>query len=199
MGWSENWMKLGMYLNWKKKIISVVFLKALGQEISGKYGALKMLRGSIVVMKGVWRNNLYYLKGNMVTAHSNDDCTRLWHMRLRHTSENSLQALAKKGLLKGAKTYKLKFCELCAISKKVRWKLSNTRLLKWVAERMNITLLGKIYCMLSNTGLSKSFWAEALAYPYHLINILPSSVIRGKFIRSLVRKGCSRLWLASDI
>jgi len=51
---------------------------------------------------------------------SDDDCTWLWHIRLGYTCKKSLQALAKKGLLKGAKTYKLKFCELCAIGKKVR-------------------------------------------------------------------------------
>ena len=34
--------------------------------------------------------------------------------------------------------------------------------------------------MLSNAGISKSFWAEALAYACHLINRLPSSAIGGK-------------------
>ena len=49
-----------------------------------------------------------------------------------------------------------------------------------VAEKINKTLLEKVCCMLSNTRLSKSFWAEALAYSYYLINRLPSSVIGGK-------------------
>jgi len=49
-----------------------------------------------------------------------------------------------------------------------------------VAERMNRTLLEKVCCMLSNTGISKSFWVEALAYAFHLVNRLPSSVIEGK-------------------
>ena len=39
-----------------------------------------------------------------------------------------------------------------------------------VAERMNMTLLEKVRCMLSNAGLSKNFWAEALAYACYLIN-----------------------------
>ena len=34
--------------------------------------------------------------------------------------------------------------------------------------------------MLSNTGISKSFWAEILAYTCHLVNRLPSSAIGGK-------------------
>jgi len=50
----------------------------------------------------------------------------------------------------------------------------------WVAERFNRTLLDKIRCLLSNRGLKKSFWAEAMTYASHLINRLPSSVIGGK-------------------
>jgi len=34
--------------------------------------------------------------------------------------------------------------------------------------------------MLSNDGLSKNFWAEALAYTCYLVNRLPSSAIGGK-------------------
>jgi len=52
-------------------------------------------------LKGVRRNNLYYLKGSTVTGQVatstdlDDDSTRLWHMRLEHTREKSLQALTK--------------------------------------------------------------------------------------------------------
>jgi len=80
----------------KKNIISVGALEALGLDTSGRDGVLKMLRASMVVLKGVRHNNLYYLKGNMVTGQvatcigSDDDCTRLWHMRLEHTYEKSL-------------------------------------------------------------------------------------------------------------
>jgi len=48
------------------------------------------------------------------------------------------------------------------------------------AEKMNRTLLEKVRYMLSNAGLSKSFWAEALSYACHLINRLPSSAIKSK-------------------
>jgi len=80
----------------KKNLMSVGALEALGLGISGRDGILKMLRGSMVVMKGIRRNNLYYLKDNMdtwqvVTSNSSDDdCTRLWHVRLGHTGEKSL-------------------------------------------------------------------------------------------------------------
>lgn len=39
------------------------------------------------------------------------DTTRLWHMRLGHAGEKAMQGLVKQGLLKGAKTCKLEFCE----------------------------------------------------------------------------------------
>jgi len=41
-------------------------------------------------------------------------------MRLGYTGENFLQALAKRGLLKGASTYKLESCEHCITGKKTK-------------------------------------------------------------------------------
>ena len=49
-----------------------------------------------------------------------------------------------------------------------------------VAERMNRTLLEKVRCMLSNAGLDKRFWAEAVMYASHLIYRLPSAALNGK-------------------
>ena len=45
---------------------------------------------------------------------------------------------------------------------------------------MNRTLLEKVRCMLSNDGLGKQFWAEAVMYASHLINRLPSATLNGK-------------------
>ena len=202
-------------------------------------------------------------------------------MRLGHAGEKSLQTLAIQGLLKGAKTCKLDFCEQCVLGKQKKVKfgtaIHNTEgildyiytdvwgptkmvslggkhyfvtfvddfsrrvwvymlkskdevfetFLVWkkmvenhtgreikvlrsdngteyrndqfsifckkegitvrvtpqqngVAERMNRTLLEKVRCMLSNAGLSKQFWAEAVIYASHLINRLPSSALNGK-------------------
>jgi len=60
----------------------------------------------------------------MTSIGSDDDCTRLWHMRLRHTDEIFLQALGKQDLLKGVKTCELKLCEYCVIGKKTKVKFS---------------------------------------------------------------------------
>ena len=51
----------------KRNLISVGALKTLGLEVSIRDDVLKMTKGSIVVLKGVRRNNLYYLKGSIVT------------------------------------------------------------------------------------------------------------------------------------
>jgi len=67
----------------KKNLISIGVLETLSPEISSRNGVLKMLRGSMVVMKGVRCNNLYCLKGTTVTRQvatsisSDDDFTRL--------------------------------------------------------------------------------------------------------------------------
>ncbi|GKV28505.1 hypothetical protein SLEP1_g37549 [Rubroshorea leprosula] len=49
-----------------------------------------------------------------------------------------------------------------------------------VAERMNRTLLERARCMLSNAGLSKDFWAEAINHASYLVNRSPSTTIRLK-------------------
>ena len=64
----------------------------------------------MIVIKGVKDWNLYYLKGSIVTStlaalvDSDDDATKLWHMRLGYPSEKFIHTLTKQGLLKGVKT-----------------------------------------------------------------------------------------------
>ena len=64
----------------KMNLISVGALKMLGLVVSIR-DVLKMIKGSMVIMKGVRQNNLYYLKGRTVTGQvetsisSDDDCT----------------------------------------------------------------------------------------------------------------------------
>ena len=91
-----------------------------------------MIKGSMVVMKGVCRNNLYYLKGSTVigqvtTSISSDDfCTQVWHMRLGHKREKSLQAPAKKGSLEGASTCNMESDGHNVLDKKMKVKFSTT-------------------------------------------------------------------------
>jgi len=52
----------------KRHLISVGALETLGLEISIKDEILKMTKSSMVALKSVCRNNLYYLKGSTVTG-----------------------------------------------------------------------------------------------------------------------------------
>ena len=67
----------------KRNLIFIGALEALDLVISIQNGALKMIKGSMVVMKGVRRDNLYYLKGSTVTGQvktstsSDDSCTKV--------------------------------------------------------------------------------------------------------------------------
>ena len=278
--------------NLKKNLISLGTLESKGHKIILDNGVAKVVSGSLVIMKGTRERNLYFLQGGAVTSETavsettdDADTTRLWHMRLGHAGEKAMQGLVKQGLLKGAKTCKLEFCEHCVLGKQTRvkfgtaihqtkgvldyvhtdvWGPTKTTSLggkryyvtfvddfsrrvwvytmkhrdevldifvKWkkmietqtgrkikrlrsdnggeyksdpflklcqdegivrhftvrgtpqqngVAERMNRTLLEKVRCMLSNAGLDKKFWAEAVTYAGHLINRLPTVANDGK-------------------
>jgi len=108
----------------KRNFISVGALKTLSLVVSIRDGVLKMTKGSMVIINGVFQDNLYYLKGNTVTGQvetsitSDDICTQVWQMRLGHGREKSLQAPAKKGLLKGASICNLKLGEYDVLDKK---------------------------------------------------------------------------------
>ena len=86
----------------KRNLISVGTLEALGLVISVRDGVLKMIKGSIVMMKGVRRDNLYYLKsstvtGQVETSNSLDDgCKKVWQVKVGHGGERSLQLLQRR-------------------------------------------------------------------------------------------------------
>ena len=101
----------------KKNLISVGALELKGLKGTLGEGVFNMFRGSLVVLKGIRCNNMYYLKGNTVTRLAsseclNDDSTRLWRRRLKKVGLKSDEAL------KGASTCHLKSRESCILDKK---------------------------------------------------------------------------------
>jgi len=92
-------------LQLKKNLISVGALKTLGLVVSIRDGILKMTKGSMVVMTGVRRRNLYYLKGSTVTGQvktsiSLDDvCTQIWQIRVGHGGEKFFANSSKEGII----------------------------------------------------------------------------------------------------
>ncbi|KAK2976143.1 hypothetical protein RJ640_012353 [Escallonia rubra] len=95
-------------------------------------GVIRIMKGALVVMKGLKQNSLYLLQSSTVigaaaAASSSDidsDTTKLWHMRLGHMSERGMDVLSKQGLLGSKKIGKLDFCEHCVFRKQCMVKFS---------------------------------------------------------------------------
>ena len=111
-----------------KNLISLIVLDSIGCSFTGEGGALKICRGSLIVMRGYKKDSLYVLKGTTVVGSScvssstDSDVkkTKLWHMRLGHMSEKGMTVLSKRGLLCGDTTSSLDFCEHCVYGKQHR-------------------------------------------------------------------------------
>ncbi|KAM2759273.1 hypothetical protein COP1_024013 [Malus domestica] len=118
--------------NLKQNLISLGTLESKGFMFHLDGQTLKVTYGALVVMKAPRCGHLYLLQESTVTGEafvvsenidtSDSYTTKLWHMRLGHAGEKALQELVKKGLLKGATTCKLDFCELCVLGKQTRVK-----------------------------------------------------------------------------
>ncbi|KAG8486271.1 hypothetical protein CXB51_019635 [Gossypium anomalum] len=82
----------------------------------------------VKLFNGVVRTLSDVLHGSTITSDavvassslSDDDITKLWHMRLGHMSENGMIKLSKEGLLDGQRICKLNFCEHCVFGKQKR-------------------------------------------------------------------------------
>ncbi|XP_016540818.1 uncharacterized protein LOC107841395 [Capsicum annuum] len=194
----------------KRNLISLGALESKGLVVMIRDGVLKATSGELVMLKGMRKNNLYYYQGSTVlgtvaaaasSTKKDVEVTKLWHMWLGYAGEKSLKILSKKGLLKvearvenqkGRKIkvlqtenggeYKsdpfLDVCQDCGIV--CHFTVRKIPQQNGVSERMNKSLVEKVRCMLSNAGLGRKFWAEAVTYAQHLINHLPSSAIGSK-------------------
>ena len=107
----------------KKNLISLGILDVSGYRIILKGGNLKVARGALVAIKGTRRGSIYYLNRTTIIEHAavasskEQDISKLWHMRLRHAGEKALQTLVNQGVLTGATTGKIDFCEHCIFGK----------------------------------------------------------------------------------
>ncbi|KAG8486119.1 hypothetical protein CXB51_019467 [Gossypium anomalum] len=113
----------------KRNLISLSTLDSKGYRYTAESGVLKISKGSLIVMKGQRKTaKLYVLQGSTVTGDvavassslSDDDITKIWHMRLGHMSENDMVELSKRGFLDGQGICKLNFCEHCVFRKQKR-------------------------------------------------------------------------------
>ncbi|KAG8488964.1 hypothetical protein CXB51_016964 [Gossypium anomalum] len=83
-----------------RNLISLSTLDSKGYRYTAESGFFKISKGFLFVMKGQRKTaKLYVLQGSTVTGDaavassslSDDDITKLWHMRLGHMSENGMQ------------------------------------------------------------------------------------------------------------
>ncbi|KAK3016566.1 hypothetical protein RJ639_005827 [Escallonia herrerae] len=90
-------------LELRKNLISLGTFDSNGCRYRAAGGVMRIMKGVLVVMKGLKQNNLYLLQGSTVTgaastSSSSDidsDTTMLWHMRLGHMSEMGMDVLSK--------------------------------------------------------------------------------------------------------
>nr|GEV73418.1 retrovirus-related Pol polyprotein from transposon TNT 1-94 [Tanacetum cinerariifolium] len=127
-----------------------------------------------------------------------DNLAQVWHKRLGHISEARLQTYGVRlrwnhwelrgisylllmiipgGMIKKLRTYhglefyNQKFEQLCIKSEITRHlTVVGTPQQNEVAERMNRTLMDKVRCLLIQSGLPKTFWAEATCTAAYVIN-----------------------------
>ncbi|KAG8496528.1 hypothetical protein CXB51_007650 [Gossypium anomalum] len=164
----------------KRNLISLSTLDSKGYRYTTESGVLNISKGSLIVMKGQRKTaKLYVLQGSTVTGDaaitfsslSDDDITKLWHIRLGHISKNDMTELSKRGLIDG----------LCKSEGIVRHlAVCHTPQQNGVIEQTNRKIMEKVRCMLSNTNLPKSFWAEAASTVCFLVNRSPSVAIEKK-------------------
>nr|GEY60364.1 copia LTR rider [Tanacetum cinerariifolium] len=230
----------------KRNLILLRTLKKEGYTVKLQSSKIKVINGSRVVLSGTRRDNyVYSLNGHAVAGELNasveekDSLAQVWHKRLGHISEATLQVLEKQGLFckksLGGKRYFLsivddysrrvwvyilrfkheafknfkkwkqlvenqtgktvkklrtdnglefsirEFKQLCIESGIARYlTVVETPQQNVLAERMNRTLMDKVYCLLIQSGLPKTFWAEATCTAAYLINRSPSTAIEKK-------------------
>lgn len=104
-------------------------LDQVGCSFKSEGGILKVVKGSLQIMKGIRKNGLYRLQGKTITnsaglvSISNLSSTKLWHHRLGPISERGLEELHKQGLTGNLE--KLEFCEHCLFGKQKKVKFSH--------------------------------------------------------------------------
>ncbi|KAH9657439.1 hypothetical protein KPL70_023077 [Citrus sinensis] len=167
-------------LELKKNLISLGILDQMGCTFKMESGVMRIIKGSMVIMKGAKNNALYVLQGTTITrdvsvsTSQNLNKTLMWQIRLGHMSEKGMKILERQGVLGDNKLDPIEFCENGVVRHKT---VRHTPQQNGLAERMNRTLMDKVRYLLIHSKLPQSLWAETLMTACYLVNRSPSSAI----------------------
>nr|GEV45067.1 retrotransposon protein, putative, Ty1-copia subclass [Tanacetum cinerariifolium] len=134
-------------------------------------GKIKVINGSRVVLSGTRRDNcVYSLDGHAVAGAGK--AGSVWQEESRFKHEAFEKFKEWKQLVEnqtGRTVKKLRTDNDVGMPQQ-----------NGLAERMNRTLMDKVRCLLIQSGLPKTFWAEATCTAAYLINRSPSTTIEKK-------------------
>ncbi|XP_073136985.1 uncharacterized protein [Henckelia pumila] len=113
----------------KRNLIYLGTLDHKGPRYKAQNGTLKVVKGSLVIIKAILKQGLYVLQGVNLSPEINvtttdKDQTLLWHQRLGHMSLKGLQELSKQGFLDHKHINNLEFCESCVLGKSHKLKFN---------------------------------------------------------------------------
>ena len=115
----------------KRNLISLGMLDLNGDSYKSGNDVLRVLRGSMVILKGILKQGLYILQGEdvpikVVVLSFVKDETEMWDRKLGHIRNKGLQELAKQGILNHHRISNLEFCETYVMGKAHRLKFAST-------------------------------------------------------------------------
>ncbi|KAH0746482.1 hypothetical protein KY285_008139 [Solanum tuberosum] len=155
----------------KKNLISLGTLDKQGYKYMSERGTMKVTKGSLVMLKAKLGDGLYTLAGTTIIS-----------SKSRKRSASSMASTLAGEVLDYIHSYLWGLSKLPSKGERGSW-IARHKTVRHipqqnrVAERMNITLLGKARWMLLQTKMSKVIWAEAVHTASHIVNRSPASVI----------------------
>ncbi|KAK3021134.1 hypothetical protein RJ639_045907 [Escallonia herrerae] len=186
----------------RKKFIFLGTLDSNGCSYRAAGGVMRIMKGALVVMKGHMSErgmdmlSKQGLLGSKKTEKLDfcEHCVfgkqcRVKFSRTVHTTKGTVDyihsdlwgpfTISSNGggryMLTFIDDFSRKFCKNEGIMR--HHTIRKTPQQNGIAERMNRILLERARCMLSNVGLSKEFWVEAVNTAAYMVNRSPSTVI----------------------